>query len=144
MNYHDPAPDYPGANHHHQQPHHHQGNRHPVGPARSTLSHSSHVSGPPGSVRSGPLPPGNHTMVTMNTAPTPGASVTEINLNIGYYKTLPGILKLIQLVRDALMMSSQSLLLIPCSPAESTAKLFYTYFLDPLLNFVIRIQLNTS
>jgi hypothetical protein len=29
-----------------------------VGPARSTLSHSSHVSGPPGSVRSGPLPPG--------------------------------------------------------------------------------------
>lgn len=101
MNYHDPAPDYPGANHH-QQSHHHQGNRHPVGPARSTLSHSSHVSGPPGSVRSGPLPPGHHTLVTMNTAPTPGASVTEINLNIGYYKTLPGILKLIQLVRYSL------------------------------------------
>ena len=97
MNNHHPPPDYPGA-HHQQQTHLHQGNRHPVGPARSTLSHSSRMSGPPGSVHSGPVPPGHHTMVTLNTDPTPGARVTEINLNIGYYKTLPGILKLIQLV----------------------------------------------
>jgi hypothetical protein len=44
------------------------------------------------------LPQGHHTMVTLNTDPAPGSSVTEINLNIGYYKTLPGILKLVQLV----------------------------------------------
>jgi hypothetical protein len=50
-------------------------------------------------VRSGPLPPGDHTLVAVNADPTPGATVTEINLNLGYYKTLPGILKLVQLVR---------------------------------------------
>jgi hypothetical protein len=106
MNNHHPPPDYPGAHHnqqhHHQQQPHHQGGRHPVGQARSTISHSSHVSGPPGSVRSGPLPPGQHTMVTVNTDPTPGARVTEINLNLGYYKTLPGILKIIQLVSNVI------------------------------------------
>ena len=102
MNNHHPPPDYPGAHHnqhHHQQQPHHQGGRGPpVGQARSTLSQTSHLSGPPGSVRSGPLPPGHHTMVTVNTDTTPGARVTEINLNLGYYKSLPGILKIVQLV----------------------------------------------
>ena len=53
-----------------------------------------------GSMYSGshPPPPPSHTTVTLNTDPTPGARVTEIHLNIGYFKTLPGILKIVQLV----------------------------------------------
>lgn len=70
-----------------------QGGRNPH-QARSTLSYASQHS-----ARSGPLPPQQHTMVTVTTDPTPGATVTEINLDLGYYKTLPGILKLVQLVR---------------------------------------------
>ena len=58
--------------------------------------------GPPGSVISGSSgmmgPPPPQTIVTVNTDTTPGTRVTEINLNIGYFKTLPGILKIIQLV----------------------------------------------
>ena len=61
------------------------------GPAPGSVISGSHHS------QQGPPPP--QTVVTMNTDPTPGARVTEINLNIGYFKTLPGILKLIQLVR---------------------------------------------
>ena len=107
MNNHHPPPDYPGAhNGHHQQQQqqqqhqhqqHHQG-RHTPSQARSTLSQGSHISGPPGSVRSGPYPPGHHTMVTVNTDPNPGPQVNEISLNIGYFKTLPGLIKLVELV----------------------------------------------
>ena len=60
-----------------------------------------HHGGGPGSVASGhphSPPPPPQTSITLNTDPTPGARVTEINLNIGYFKTLPGILKLVQLV----------------------------------------------
>ena len=58
----------------------------------------------PGSVHSGYSgPPPNHqTVVTMTTDPNTGVttSVTEINLNIGYFKTLPGIIKVVQLVSN--------------------------------------------
>lgn len=108
MNNHHPPPDYPGSHspphHHHQQ--HHGGRQHPQAP-RSTLSHTSHTSAP-ASVRSGPLPPQQHTMVTVTTDPHPGATVTEINLNLGYYKTLPGILKLVQLVFGIICMACAS------------------------------------
>ena len=85
MNHEKPYPpvDY---NNGHDRGHPHDG---PPPPAGSV--HSGHHPHPP------PAPPSTH--ITMNTDPTPGASVTEINLNIGYFKTLPGILKLIQLVR---------------------------------------------
>ncbi len=59
---------------------------------------------PPGSVASGPA----HTSITLNTHPTPGARVTEINLNLGYFKTLPGILKCVQLVGSGCL-TAQSL-----------------------------------
>ena len=67
MNNHDnghvPPPDYPGSN---------PGGRHPgTGPASSI--------GPP---------PSHHTTVTMTTDPTPGATVTEINLDLGYFQNL--------------------------------------------------------
>ncbi len=54
----------------------------------------------PGSVHSGGPPPSSlhTTSVTMTTDPNPGAIVTEINLNIAYFKTLPGIIKIVQLV----------------------------------------------
>ncbi len=63
-----------------------------------------HQPPPPGSVISGGGggsavghgPP--QTSITVTTDPTPGAHVTEINLNLGYFKTLPGILKLVQMV----------------------------------------------
>ena len=58
----------------------------------------------PGSVHSGYSgPPPNHqTVVTMTTDPNTGVttSVTEINLNIGYFKTLPGIIKIVQFVSN--------------------------------------------
>jgi len=47
-----------------------------------------------------PPPPGaTHTTVTLNTDPTPGARVTEISLDLGYFRTLPGVIKIVQLVR---------------------------------------------
>ena len=56
----------------------------------------------PGSVHSGysgAPPPSHQTVVTMTTDPQPGTgSVTEINLNIAYFKTLPGWIKVVQLV----------------------------------------------
>ena len=61
----------------------------------------------PGSVHSGGPPPPSSihtTSVTMTTDPNPGANVTEINLNIGYFKTLPGIIKIIQLVSFSSLM----------------------------------------
>ena len=58
---------------------------------------------PPGSSHHAPSvvsgPPPSHTTINVTTSAEPGASITEINLDIGYFKTLPGILKLIQLVR---------------------------------------------
>ena len=60
----------------------------------------------PGSVHSGysgAPPPSHQTVVTMTTDPQPGTSVTEINLNIGYFKTLPGWIKIIQLVCNLLL-----------------------------------------
>ncbi len=45
-----------------------------------------------------PPPPPPHTTVTLSTDPTDRNRVTEIQLNLGYFKTLPGILKLVQLV----------------------------------------------
>lgn len=63
----------------------------------------------PGSVHSGMShPPQHQTTVTMTTDPTPGGQVTEINLNIGYYKTLPGILKLVQLILGIICMACGS------------------------------------
>lgn len=55
----------------------------------------------PGSVHSGysgPASPTHQTVVTMSTDPNPGINRTEINLNIGYFTTLPGWIKIIQLV----------------------------------------------
>jgi hypothetical protein len=65
-----------------------------------------HQPPPPGSVISGGtgvggLHPPPQTSITLNTDPAPGAHVTEINLNLGYFKTLPGILKLVQMVSDS-------------------------------------------
>ena len=40
-----------------------------------------------------------HTSVTVTTDPGPAPQSLEIRLNIGYFKTLQGIMKLIQLVR---------------------------------------------
>jgi len=66
----------------------------------------------PGSVHSGYSgPPPNHqTVVTMTTDPNTGVttSVTEINLNIGYFKTLPGIIKVVQLVFGIICMACGS------------------------------------
>lgn len=52
----------------------------------------------------GPPPPPS-TTITLNTDPTPGASVTEIHLDIGYFKTLPGILKICQLILGIVCMA---------------------------------------
>ena len=93
MNDHHPPPDYsrdtPGSQQTTADPSHPNSGMRP-GSAQSGQ-------GPPQHSGIGP-PPSQYTTVTMTTDPTPGARVTEINLNIGYYKTLPGILKLAQLV----------------------------------------------
>ncbi len=55
----------------------------------------------PGSVHSGyagGVSPSHHTVVTMSTDPNVTTMRTEINLNIGYFTTLPGWIKLVQLV----------------------------------------------
>ena len=60
----------------------------------------------PGSVHSGysgAPPPSHQTVVTMTTDPQ-AASVTEINLNIAYFKTMPGYIKVIQLVRNLIFL----------------------------------------
>ena len=75
---HSPPPDYPGSRSN----------------GAGSAMHSHH-GGPASSI--GP-PPSHHTSVTMTTGAAPGASVTEINLNLGYFKTFPGILKLVQIV----------------------------------------------
>jgi len=74
------------------------------GNGRGGGSHrGSHRDGGPGSSVSGyrgqgPPPPAPHTTVTLNTDPTPGARVTEIHLDLGYFRTLPGVLKILELV----------------------------------------------
>ena len=63
--------------------------------------HHGSGNAPPGSVHSGysgAPPPSSQTIVTMTTNPNPSVPATEINLNIGYFKTLPGAIKIIQLV----------------------------------------------
>merc|ERR1711935_772527 len=72
---------------------------------------NSYVTAPhPGSVHSGysgQVPPGSHqTVVTMTT--DPNVNRTEINLNIGYFTTLPGILKIVQLVFGVVCMACGS------------------------------------
>ena len=58
----------------------------------------------PGSVVSGysgqGISPTHQTVVTMTTDPNPNISRTEINLNIGYFTTTPGWVKIVQLVRS--------------------------------------------
>jgi len=65
----------------------------------------------PGSVHSGysgQVPPSSHqTVVTMSTDPNIN-NRTEINLNIGYFKTLPGIIKIVQLVFGIVCMATGS------------------------------------
>ena len=72
---HSPPPDYPGSN-----------------GAWSAVPHSHGLASSIGP------PPSHHTSVTMTTGAAPGATVTEINLNLGYFKTCPGILKIVQIV----------------------------------------------
>lgn len=65
----------------------------------------------PGSVHSGysASSPTHQTVVTMTTDPNPNnISRTEINLNIGYFKTLPGGVKIIQLVFGIICMACGS------------------------------------
>ena len=66
---------------------------HPKSGIRPGSAQSGH--GPPPSSMG---PPPSYTTVTMTTDNTPGARVTEINLNIGYYKSLPGIVKIVLMV----------------------------------------------
>ena len=82
-----PSPDYPRDEKHPVDPVHQKGQ---IRPGSVQSGH-----GPPPSSLG---PPPSYTTVTMTTDNTPGARVTEINLNIGYYKTLPGILKIVQMV----------------------------------------------
>ena len=89
MNDRHPSPDYSREE---KQP---NDSIHPKGGIRPGSAQSGH--GPPPSSMG---PPPSYTTVTMTTDNAPGARVTEINLNIGYYKTLPGILKIVQLVRS--------------------------------------------
>ena len=65
----------------------------------------------PGSVHSGYSnpPPSHQTVVTMTTDPNPNISRTEINLNIGYFTTLPGWVKVAQLVSHFILFFSNSL-----------------------------------
>jgi len=64
----------------------------------------------PGSVHSGYSnpPPSHQTVVTMTTDPNPNISRTEINLNIGYFTTLPGWVKVAQLVFGIICMACGS------------------------------------
>ena len=65
----------------------------------------------PGSVHSGysgAPPPSHQTVVTMTTDPQ-AASVTEINLNIAYFKTMPGYIKVIQLVRNSIFIKPKKI-----------------------------------
>jgi len=82
---HSPPPDYPGSRSN----------------GAGSAMHSHH-GGPASSI--GP-PPSHHTSVTMTTGAAPGASVTEINLNLGYFKTFPGILKLVQIILGIVCMA---------------------------------------
>jgi len=47
-------------------------------------------------------PPSQHTSVTMTTGP---GHITQIELDIGYFKTLPGIVKLVQLILGIVCMA---------------------------------------
>ena len=87
MNDRHPSPDYPRDEKPPIDPAHQKGQ---IRPGSAQSGH-----GPPPSSMG---PPPSYTTVTMTTDNTPGARVTEINLNIGYYKTLPGILKVVQMV----------------------------------------------
>ena len=49
-------------------------------------------------INGGSKPP-SHTQVTVTTDPGPNPESLEIRLNIGYFKTPSGIVKLVQLVR---------------------------------------------
>ena len=49
-------------------------------------------------INGGSKPP-SHTQVTVTTDPGPNPESLEIRLNIGYFKTASGIIKLVQLVR---------------------------------------------
>ena len=69
-----PHPDYPGSN----------------GPMGGGPSAPASSIGPP---------PSHHTTVTMTTNPNPGfTAATVINLNFGYFRTFPGVVKIVQLV----------------------------------------------
>lgn len=58
---------------------------------------------------SGQVPsPGHQTVVTMTTDPNPNVSRTEINLNIGYFTTLPGGIKVVQLIFGIVCMACGS------------------------------------
>ena len=63
----------------------------------------------PGSVHSGfsgPPPPSHQTVVTMTTDTQPGTTnVTEINLNIAHFSTMPGWIKIVQLVSNLLILA---------------------------------------
>ena len=50
-------------------------------------------------INGGSNPP-SHTQVTVTTDPGPNPESLEIRLNIGYFKTAPGIVKILQLVSD--------------------------------------------
>ena len=95
MNDHHPPPDYSRDEKQAGDPSHPKSGMRP-GSAQSG-------NGPPQPSSIGP-PPSHYTTVTMTTDNTPGARVTEINLNIGYYKTLPGILKVVQLVSSLFLL----------------------------------------
>lgn len=98
MNDRHPSPDYPREE---KQP------GDPGGHVKGGIRPESAQSGngpPPSSMG----PPPSYTTVTMTTDNTPGARVTEINLNIGYYKSLPGIIKIVQLVFGIICMACAS------------------------------------
>ena len=56
-------------------------------------------------INGGGKPP-SHTQVTVTTDPGPNPESLEIRLNIGYFKTASGIIKLVQLVRFYLLFIS--------------------------------------
>ena len=53
----------------------------------------------------GETKPPSHTQVTVTTDPGPNPESLEIRLNIGYFKTAPGIVKILQLVSDLIALS---------------------------------------
>merc|ERR1739844_7908 len=55
-----------------------------------------------------PHPVKPHTTVTVTTDPGPAPQALEIRLNIGYFKTIPGIIKLVQLVLGIVCMACAS------------------------------------